>query len=225
MKKFSRVFWGLVLIAAGVALAFNAIGMTQINVFFDGWWTLLIIIPCFFGLFTARKKTLNLLGILLGVLLLLCCQGILTYVAFWKLLLPIAIVIIGMKLVFSGIFGMKTNKLLKQLKLEGKKPRYVCATFSGCNLRCDGEVFEGADLTAAFGNVKCDLRNAVITTDCAIQTTAVFGGIQIFLPDNINVKVCSDSVFGGISNKTKGDPDAPTIYISGGCLFGGVNIK
>ena len=151
MKKVNRVLLGIVLIAVGVILALNVVGISQINVFFDGWWTLLIIVPCFLGLFTARKKSLNLLGILLGVLLLLCCQGILSYAAFWKLLLPIAIVIIGLKMVFSGVFGIKTNKIMKQLKLEGKKPRYVCATFSGCDMRCDGEVFEGAELTAAFG--------------------------------------------------------------------------
>ena len=49
--------------------------------------------------------------------------------------------------------------------------------------------------------------------------------IDIFVPDNINVKVSSNCIFGGISNKTSVHKDAPTIYISGTCMFGGVEIK
>ena len=55
--------------------------------------------------------------------------------------------------------------------------------------------------------------------------SAIFGGIDIFVPDNINVKVSSNCIFGGISNKTSVHKDAPTIYISGTCMFGGVEIK
>ena len=89
----------------------------------------------------------------------------------------------------------------------------------------DGEVFEGAELTAVFGGIKCDLRNAVIDKDCAIQVSAIFGGIDILVPDNVNVKVSSNSIFGGVSNKTAVCQNAPTIYISGTCMFGGVDIK
>ena len=103
--------------------------------------------------------------------------------------------------------------------------RSGCATFSGCDMNYDGEVFEGAELTAVFGGVKCDLRNAIIEKDCAIQVSAIFGGIDILVPDNINVKVSSNCIFGGISNKTSVHKDVPTIYISGTCMFGGVEIK
>ena len=219
MKKVSSILWGIVLIAAGVVLALNVFNIMDINIFFDGWWTLFIIVPCAIGLFTEREKTGNIIGIAVGVFLLLCCQDILSFSMLWKLLVPAIIVIIGLKMVFTGLFGNKANEIIAKIKQNGGETKVGCATFSGCDLNYDGEVFEGAELTATFGGVKCDLRNAIIEKDCAIQVS------DIFVPDNINVKVSSNCIFGGISNKTSVHKDAPTIYISGTCMFGGVEIK
>ena len=47
MNKISSLLWGLVFIIVGVIFGLNALDITNINVFFDGWWTLFIIIPCF----------------------------------------------------------------------------------------------------------------------------------------------------------------------------------
>ena len=225
MKKASRMIWGIVLIAAGVLFALNALNITNIDVFFDGWWTLFIIVPCIVGLFTEREKTGNVIGIAVGVCLLLGCQDVLDFSVLWKLLVPAVIVVIGLKMVLTGLFGSKANEMIAKMKESGKDPKAGCATFSGCNMNYDGEVFEGAELTAVFGGVKCDLRNAIIDKDCAIGASAIFGGIDILVPDHVNVKVSSNSIFGGVSNKTAFHKDAPTIYISGTCMFGGVEIK
>ncbi len=225
MKKISSVLWGIVLIAAGALFALNAFNITNINIFFDGWWTLFLILPCAIGLFTQREKTGNIIGIAVGVSLLLCCQDILSFSVLWKLLVPAVIVMIGLKMVFSGLFGNKANEIIAKMKQNGGQAKVGCAIFSGCDLKFDGQVFEGAELTAVFGGVKCDLRNAVIEKDCAIRSSAIFGGVDILVPDHINVKVSSVSIFGGVSNKTCAHKDAPTVYVSGTCMFGGVEIK
>ena len=59
MKRVTKILWGVVLIAAGVIFALNALDITDIDVFFDGWWTLFIIVPCTVGIFTEREKTGN----------------------------------------------------------------------------------------------------------------------------------------------------------------------
>ncbi len=225
MKKETKVIWGIVLVIAGVLFGLNALDITSIDIFFDGWWTLIIMIPCAIGLFTERDKTGNLIGLAVGAILLLCCQDILSFTTIWSLLIPVIIIIIGAKMVLSGFFGNKANDFVANMKQNGYNPRVGCATFSSCNMNYDNEVFEGAQLTATFGGVKCDLRNAIITKDCGIEVSAVFGGIDILVPSNVNVKVSSNSIFGGISNKTSVHKDAPTIYVSGTCLFGGVEIK
>lgn len=225
MKKSSSVLWGIILVAAGILFALNALNITNIDIFFDGWWTLFIIVPCAVGLFAEREKTGNIIGLAIGIFLLLCCQDILSFSMVWELLVPAIIVIVGLKMVFTGLFGNKANEMIRKMKADGNNPKVGCATFSGCDLNYDGEVFDGAELTAVFGGIKCDLRNAIIDKDCAIQVSAIFGGIDIFVPTHVNVKVSSNTIFGGVSNRTTSHKDAPTVYISGTCMFGGIEIK
>jgi len=225
MKKTGNILWGVILIAVGVLFALNALEITDIDIFFDGWWTVFIIVPCAVGLFTEQDKIGNLLGVAIGVFLLLCCQDVLSFSLLWKLLVPAVIIVIGLKMVFGGLFGNKTHQIFTAMKENGNAPRVGSATFSGCNLNYDGEVFEGAELSAVFGGVKCDLRRAIIDHDCAIQVSAVFGGVDILVPDTVNVKVSSNCIFGGISNKTVARQGVPTLYISGTAMFGGVDIK
>ncbi|MGM9641965.1 MAG: LiaF transmembrane domain-containing protein [Eubacteriales bacterium] len=227
MKKLTKILWGIVLVLAGGIFALNACGVTDIDVFFDGWWTLFIIIPCLVGIFTEKEKTANLIGLAVGVVLLLCCQKILSFGMIWKLLVPIVIVIIGLRLILGAIFGDKVTKMLAKSRKNDDGFKESCAIFSGRDENFEGEHFDGAELTAVFGGVKCDLRNAVIDNDCAVEATAIFGGIDIFVPDNINLKVRSNSIFGGVSGK-KHRPfieGAPTLYINASGIFGGVDIK
>lgn len=225
MKKIGTVIWGIVLIACGVIFALNALNITDINVFFDGWWTLFLIVPSAIGLFTEREKTGNVIVLLLGVFLLLCCWDLLSFSMLWKLIVPAIIVIVGIKMVFSGLFGNKANDILARIKKNGGEAKVGCATFSGCDVNFDGEVFEGAELSATFGAVKCDLRRAIIQKDCGIRVTAIFGGVDILVPEGVNVKVSSNCVFGGISNETAAQKNGPTLYVNGTCMFGGVEIK
>ncbi|MBO5305533.1 MAG: hypothetical protein J6B12_02100, partial [Clostridia bacterium] len=98
MKKTSNIIWGIILIVVGALFALNAMDITDIDLFFDGWWTLFIIVPCAVGLFTEREKLGNVIDIAVGVFLLLCCQDILSFSLVWKLLVPVIIVVIGLKM-------------------------------------------------------------------------------------------------------------------------------
>ena len=89
MKNFGNVLWGIVLIVVGLIVGGNALGIIDVSVFFDGWWTLFIIVPCFIGLFKEREKTWNIIGLLIGIVLLLCCQSILNFDIIWKLGFPL----------------------------------------------------------------------------------------------------------------------------------------
>lgn len=227
MKKMSKILWGAALIAVGVIFALNALGIADINLFFDGWWTLFIIVPCIVGLVKDREKTGSIIGIAVGVFLLLCCQNVLGFDMLWKLALPAIIVIIGVKLILGAAFGDKALKVIEASRKNGDNIKIGAATFSGQDINYNGEVFSGAELSAVFGGIKCDLRNAFIDKDCAITASAIFGGIDIFVPDNVNVKINSNSIFGGVSDKKHQTniQGAPTIYINATCMFGGVDVK
>lgn len=227
MKKIGNVLWGLVFIVIGLILAGNALGITNINIFFDGWWTLFIIIPCFIGIFKENEKTGNIIGLLIGIALLLCCQGLLDFNIVWKLLFPSILVVIGISIIFKDTLGGKINKEIKKLNKEKKDTNEYCATFSEQNVRFDNEAFKGADLTAVFGGTKCDLRQSIINEDTIINAQAIFGGIGIFVPDNVQVKIKSTPIFGGVSDKTiHGSKEkSHVIYINATCVFGGVDVK
>ncbi|MBQ9950074.1 MAG: hypothetical protein IJO93_05085 [Clostridia bacterium] len=225
MRKTKTILWGFALIAAGVLFALKAVDVIDFSIFFNGWWTLFIIIPGVIGLFGSGNKTGNIIGITVGVALLLACQDVISFNLLWKLLVPVMIVIIGVSLVVRGLFGGKASKVLAETQTDSHGYRKAFAAFSGRNVVVDGEVFEGAELNAIFGSAKCDLKNAVIEKDCVIKASAIFGGIDIFVPEGVSVVDESTCIFGGISNKTEKKSDTPTIYIMGTCMFGGIDIK
>lgn len=227
MNKTSNLLWGIVFIVVGVIFGLNALDITNINIFFSGWWTLFIIIPCFIDLFKDEAKTGNIIGLVIGILLLLGCQDIIDLDILWKLLLPAILVMIGLSFIFKDTLNKGIKKKIKELKDNNENVKEHCATFSEQKVDYTNEEFTGCDLTAVFGGVKCDLRDAIIKEDQIITVSAIFGGITIYLPKDVNVKVTSTSIFGGISDdRHKKTKDGKiTVYISGTCLFGGVDIK
>lgn len=224
MKKTNYLLWGIILILIGIIYALNAFNIVNIDILFAGWWTLFIIIPSFIGLIKDKEKTGSIILFLIGIVLLLSAQDILDFEIAWKLALPVILVLIGLSIILKNTFSQKDFKIIEKLNTE--KEDVVCATFSAQSVSFDDEKFSGTDLTAAFGAIKCDLRKAVIKKDVVINASATFAGIEIYIPENVKVKVKSTSIFGGVSeNKKNKEAEGPTIYINATCMFGGVDIK
>lgn len=223
MNRMSNLLWGLILIVIGVIFGLNALEITNINIFFDGWWTLFIIVPSFIGLFKDKDKSSNLIGLVIGICLLLGCLNLISLDLIFKLIVPVILVMVGLSFIFKDTFSNKIKKLNKN---ENKE---YCATFAGQNINFNGEEFTGCTLTAVFGGIKCDLRDAIIKEDIIINANAIFGGITIYVPENINIKITSTPIFGGVSDdrkkKIKDEANQTTIYINATSMFGGVEIK
>ena len=228
MKKFSNLLWGLTLIVLGVMIGLNSFGITQINFFFDGWWTLFIILPCFIEIFRSKVKILNIIGIATGFALLLFCQRIFTFEMLWKLSLPTILVLLGLALVFKdSLFGNKaaTPVPTRHSDKKGQEDKYS-SVFSNKRIKYDNQVFYGNDLSASFGSITCDLRNAIIEEDVIINANATMGSVDIFLPPTVNVDIKSAGIGGVYDNRVnKNVSAAPTVFVSGVCLLGNVEIK
>lgn len=223
--KIGNIIWGLVLIIIGVVFGLNAFG-ANIDIFFDGWWTLFIIVPCLVDIFKGEDRTGSLIGLLIGIALLLGCQDFIGFDIIWKLIVPIILVVIGLSLIFKNAFKENFNKEIKRLN-ENKSGKEYNGVFSSQKVNFDGEKFDGCDLNAVFGGVVFDLTNATLGKEQVINASAIFGGIDIIVPKNAVVKVNSNSVFGGVTNRVKNrdDKKAPVIYINASSIFGGVEIK
>lgn len=225
MKKVRGIIWGAVLIAVGVLFALHSFGVLGDSILFDGWWTLFIIVPCAVGLITDSDKTGSIIGICIGVILLLWQQDVIDTSMIWKLIVPAIIIIIGIRVLVTALFTKKAGDIPDGIK--NAKSGSGTAIFSGADLNYNGKEFTGTTLTALFGGAKCDLRGAVIENDCRIDATAVFGGIDILVPENVNISLNTTAVMGGAEDKTEREniEGAKTIYINATAVFGGVDIK
>ena len=249
MKKITSIILGVVLIAIGGIYALNAFEITNIDVFFDGWWTLLIIVPSFVGLFTQKDKTGCLISLLIGVALLLMVRDVLDFSWAWKLVLPAIIVVAGASVLVKALKSPSVGESVSSSEREHETPeptyvqdegeesdgskktedngekKHVCAVFSGQEIDFSGMPFAGGSFVAIFGGVDCDLSKAVITKDCTIEIVALFGGVDIIVPDYVRVKVDTACVFGSVVDHAKDRMDGPTLYIKGCSIFGSVEIK
>lgn len=225
MRTMQNILWGLVLIILGLVFGLNSLGITDINLFFKGWWTLFIIIPCGIGLLKNSNRFGNIIGLIIGIVLLLSSQGFLDFDTIYKLIVPFILVALGLSLLFKETINTKINEKIKTLNKDGLREH--AAVFAGEKINIQNENLEGLSLTAVFGGLELDVVNAIIEKDVIINTTAIFGGIDVRVPQNINVKVKSTSIFGGVSNNTRlaKNENMPTIYINAFCMFGGVEIK
>ncbi|MBQ9112528.1 MAG: hypothetical protein IJY08_03000 [Clostridia bacterium] len=232
MKKASKIIWGIVLIAVGIVLGADILGFIDAGryLFFDGWWTLFIIIPFAVTIFTKGPSAGNMIGLLVGVALLLGTRGIVSFDLMMKLIFPVIIVVLGLSMIFGGTLRKADRKIgakMNELRRDGGENKEYAAVFSGQTLDFMGEKLDNLTLDSVFGGIKCDLRGAVIEKDVVINACAVFGGIDIIAPINVTVKTKSTSIFGGVTNHRPNDEqtDSPVIYINGTGIFGGVTIK
>ena len=234
-NKFSNVLWGLFFILIGLGFAGNVLFDWDFNIFFPGWWTLFIIIPCFISMIQHGFGVGSTIGFIIGVLLLAAYYVELDFNV-WKLVIPAILVYIGLRIIFQNTFhkkpeffeqNMNTNPSSSQgTTYSGGARQEYNAIFSGNRVRIT-DTFYGASLNAVFGSVVLDLRDAQILGNVEISAQAIFGGIDIFVPAGVNVKVNNVPVFGGVSNHVMQlkDPAALTIYLNSTCMFGGIDIK
>lgn len=228
-NRISNIIWGLLLIVVGIGYAGNTLGFWDFSLFFKGWWTLFIIIPCLVNLIQYGPNGGNIVGLVIGAALLLSAQGIVGFALLWKLLVPVLLILLGISILLSNtrrrIKDQQGNKI--PYEKEGQESFDVSAVFGSRKAKYNGQVFEGATVNAVFGSVNMDLRMAVIEHDVRIDATAVFGGIDIQVPSNVVVKVMSTPVLGGVSNKAMAPTEVPchTLYLNATCVFGGVDVK
>ena len=172
-KQWTRISLGLVLILAGVGYAGSVLGFWRFDLFFDGWWTLFLIVPCLFSILDKGFEAGNLLGLAVGVMLLLSAQGFISMRAMIRLSIPLILICIGLGLVIRPRYNRTLPQLTGQGSMEGAPD--ICALFSTENRRIVNAITGGASLTAVFGTLTIDLRDAQLTTDIMVQTSAFFG--------------------------------------------------
>ena len=231
MKKIKPAIWGIAIIALGIIFGGNALGLFDINIFFEGWWTLFIIVPSVISLFTEKEKLLSLGFVAAGVILLLAAQNVISYDVSWKVILAVFLILAGVTIIVKGVIRSNNDKEVEKKARDlgdDKTMDSQMAIFSGSDKAYNNEVFTGSNLLAVFGGVDLDLRKAKFEKDVVIRAFCLFGGIDIRVPEDVQIKLKSGIIFGGISDDRKTVPEKNgkyTIYIDAAGGFGGLSIN
>lgn len=217
-KGIGTIILGIIIVLIGVIFLGNNINLWDINIFsifFDGWWTLFIIVPSLIGLFKEKALFASGLGLIIGILLLLAAQDVILWSMVGKIFIPIVIIMVGLLIIF------KSN--VRFSKKKAKNVGNYIGVFSGTSEKISGK-FSGCNCVSVFGGVDLDIRDADIDKDIVIDCVSIFGGIDIITDKNVRVKTNGVPIFGGVENKNDSDK-GPIININYVCIFGGIEIK
>lgn len=103
----------------------------------------------------------------------------------------------------------------------------MIAIFGGATRTGRWRVRRNIQALALFGGIDLDLRDAIFEAPVVeISGFWCFGGLDIKVPEGIEVRDQTAGIFGGTDVSNIGDPapGAPTLVIKGVSLFGGVSV-
>jgi hypothetical protein len=104
----------------------------------------------------------------------------------------------------------------------------MVAVFSGAERKGRWRVRRRIEAYSIFGGVDLDMREAVFESRIVeIDGIWCFGGLDIKVPEGVEVRNEVMGIFGGSDVKHVGDPQpgAPVLVIKGVALFGGVSVR
>jgi Domain of unknown function (DUF1707) len=104
----------------------------------------------------------------------------------------------------------------------------MVAIFGGVSRSGRWRVRKNIHALALFGGMDLDLRDAIFEAPVVqISGFWCFGGLDIKVPEGIDVQDHTAGIFGGTDVRDIGDPapGAPTLVIKGVTLFGGVSVR
>lgn len=224
----TRVLPGLVLVIIGTAILLDHMGILPIDRIWKFWPTILIVVGAA-RFFESRDRVSGMVLMLVGTLFQLSTLGYLhiTMADFW----PIILIAVGLGLIWSR-FELRVPKLGPGSP-EGPNKISVATLFGGVERRISMSNFAGGTATATFGGVELDFRGADIEGEEAVlYVEAVFGGIELVVPERWTVIYEGQSIFGGYSDETRpplpdvpGAPSRKRLVLRGQALFGGITVK
>lgn len=227
-----KYFFGLILVLLGVGLLLDQTGYIEFGDIISLYWPSILILVGLAGLFDRKSSKMgDLIVLALGILLQLNRLDYIEVDVF-RLFFPIVLILIGVSVIFSkGITKhqspVEPDKWSKA-NATSEETVDLFVVFSGIETINQSSTFKGGKISAIFGGIDLDLRGAVLNNNQAfIDATALFGGIDILVPDHWRVEMQGTPILGGWENNTRpnNDPNAPVLKISGTAIFGGIEVK
>ena len=235
----NRALIGLFLVAGGILLLVNKMGLAFLPGWFFSWPVLIIGIGFLIGLQHNFRSFVWLIMMAWGTYELIDQQmpslNIKNYAA------PAALILIGLFFIIRRRNSRSRQWNNQQWKnIQGNElytdqnsfdnGDFIDSTsvFSGAKKVIISKNFKGGEITCLMGGAEIDLSQADIQGKALIDATAVFGGIKIIVPSNWDVKFENHAVFGNVEDKRKlqsfNADVTKQLIIDGTAVFGGIEI-
>jgi predicted membrane protein len=220
----SQLLLGLFIIAAGILFTLDNLEVLDARVYLRYWPVALIAI----GLvrFQQARGGGGLTGAVLfmaaGTWLLLESLGIIA-VSVWQLW-PMLLVLFGVSLVWQGIRGRRCRS---GRSTDANATISGVAVLSGVTRGNNSRNFRGGELTAVMGGCDIDLRQAAIDGEAVIDVFAMWGGIELRVPEDWTVVGRVVPILGGFEDKTRAPHSAGAhrLILRGFAIMGGIEVK
>jgi predicted membrane protein len=217
-----QLLMGLIIIAIGTLFTLDNLGLVEARRFLR-YWPAALILAGVLKVWQSRGGAGvfgGLLFIVAGLWLLGATFHLVTINLFdlW----PLLFVLFGASLVWRGLRGGRDRAAT-----DGHSTVSALAVLGGVHRGNNSRAFRGGDLTAVLGGCEIDLRQASIDGDAVIDVFAMWGGIEIKVPDDWTITSRVVPILGGFEDKTRPQRGATNhrLIVRGFVIMGGVEVK
>lgn len=216
MKKANGVFIGLLFIVVGLLYACSALDLFHFSIFFPGWWTLFIIIPCLYALTRKNEdKTGPVIGLAIGICFLINAQDFSFHIDFWPMAVAVLCIVIGYRMI------------VPQKKKEHKKSGYTDHTYNaggnGNNQTATGTEGTNGNNGAFFNGASAGAGTYTGGTGY-VNASAIFGGKDIRVDNECFTGADITVVMGAVDLNLKNAIISEDVYINISAVMGGIDI-
>jgi predicted membrane protein len=243
---------GLIVLIVGLVLLLNRIPQTA--QWLPGWlftWPVIVIV---IGIFIGVKHRFRnsfawIIPVVIGLVFLLKDEINLPE-AMQDITVPLLVILAGIVIMFNrrryrrcpypqGQQFRQRRSDFRNTHHRGRRARFtenstedfidVNSTFGNVVKKVVSKKFRGGNINCSFGGTELDLTQSDIQETVALNLSVTFGGVEIAIPSNWNVKNDISVIFGGVEDKRRqvnNAEDAPkTLILTGNITCGGLELK
>ncbi len=223
----SRLVLGLLIMAAGLVLALDSLGLVDGSVVFRLWPVALIAVGVVKWTTPPYRRSAALVWIVAGIGFLLVSFGRMSFGGVWALVLFFAGANIVMRALRPAVpESPSTNAAFDMVAfLGGAKAGRTSPDFGSGN---PAQEFKGGRAMAVMGGCEVDLRRAAMADggQAVVDVFVMWGGIEIKVPEDWEVVNHGNAFLGGIVNNARPLPGSrKRLIVTGTAIMGGVEIK
>lgn len=216
--NWARIFFGSVVVAVGVVLLLDNSGVLDAGDVFSRYWPVLVIAAGLLSyLANPGHWQVPLIVVVVGTAILLRTLDVVDSLS---VVVPALLILIGAFVMFGRVRPGKEVSDADRISSFN--------IFSGTEIASHSAEFKGGNVGAIFGGAEIDLHDARLAPGATLDVFAVFGGVEVSVPEGWQVVTRGFPIFGGFENVTAKErigPEAPILHIQATILFGGVEIK